>query len=250
VTADLRDGDRPWRWIACLAVAAAAHVGAAAGALHFVDHVQPPPPAEALAMIDLAPLPAPPPPEPPPPTMSQLAPPPPPPPPPEVAPDPPPELDLPVVELAFQPVVAVPKPPPKPRPKPPQPIEPVQREPEPEPMPAKPLPTPVVSAPAPPPPAAAPPPSFQSLLVAHLQRHKRYPRTAQQRRQQGVVQLRFTMDREGHVLKHALANSSGIPALDEEVLAMIERAQPLPPIPPEMPSDRLEFVVPIQFVLR
>jgi periplasmic protein TonB len=120
----------------------------------------------------------------------------------------------------------------------------------PDPAPPVPPPQPVAATPAPQLPAAGPPPSFQSLLVAHLQRHKHYPRAAQARRQQGVAQLRFVMDRQGHVLKRALASSSGVAVLDEEVLAMIERAQPLPPIPPDLPDDRMEFVVPIQFMLR
>jgi protein TonB len=61
---------------------------------------------------------------------------------------------------------------------------------------------------------------------------------------------RFAMDREGHVLAHRLERGSGADLLDEEVLAMIERAQQLPAVPPEVAGDRLEFVVPIQFVLR
>lgn len=37
--------------------------------------------------------------------------------------------------------------------------------------------------------------------------------------------------------------------LDEEVEAMIRRAAPLPAAPAEVQDARLEFVVPVQFVL-
>src|SRR3546814_18962005 len=51
--------------------------------------------------------------------------------------------------------------------------------------------------------------TWRSLLLAHLERHKRYPRRARWRRQEGVVHLRFAMDREGHVLAAQIARSSG-----------------------------------------
>ena len=92
--------------------------------------------------------------------------------------------------------------------------------------------------------------SWRDLLVAHLQRHKRYPAGAQSRGDQGTVLLSFSMDRNGHVLSRSLARSSGVPELDQEVLAMIQRAQPLPPFPPAMPQPRMTLTVPIRFTPR
>jgi protein TonB len=40
------------------------------------------------------------------------------------------------------------------------------------------------------------------------------------------------MDRSGKVLSYARARSAGFDMLDEEVLAMIRRAQPLPALSP------------------
>jgi periplasmic protein TonB len=91
---------------------------------------------------------------------------------------------------------------------------------------------------------------FQRQLMAQLDRAKRYPPAAQQRRAQGVAYLRFTMDRSGKVLATVLERSSGHEDLDAEVLALIKRADPLPAFPPEMAQDRLELVVPVQFSLR
>jgi len=83
-----------------------------------------------------------------------------------------------------------------------------------------------------------------------LSQHKRYPREAQEQRQQGTARLRFVLDRYGRVLSYSLARSSGFAALDEEVVALIQRAQPLPAPPPELSGTRFELVAPVEFSLR
>jgi periplasmic protein TonB len=91
---------------------------------------------------------------------------------------------------------------------------------------------------------------YASILQAWLEDHKEYPRRARSRRQEGVVMLYFVMDRSGHVLEYRIDRSSGYDLLDREVEQMIQRAQPLPPLPDEMTQARLELVVPVQFQLR
>ncbi|MGA8693693.1 MAG: energy transducer TonB [Xanthobacteraceae bacterium] len=93
-------------------------------------------------------------------------------------------------------------------------------------------------------------PSWQTALVRHLQQYKRYPSDAQSRGEEGVVQLSFTVDRTGHVLNREIARSSGHRELDNEVMSMIERAQPLPPFPASMPQAKLDLTVPIRFSLQ
>ncbi|MGC1777229.1 MAG: TonB family protein [Xanthobacteraceae bacterium] len=93
-------------------------------------------------------------------------------------------------------------------------------------------------------------PAWQTTLVRHLEQYKRYPSDAQDRGEEGVVLLGFTVDRTGHVLAHRIVRSSGHPALDDEVMSMIERAQPLPPFPQTMTEDELALTVPIRFSLR
>ena len=93
-------------------------------------------------------------------------------------------------------------------------------------------------------------PSWQSLLVRHLQRYKNYPGAARARDEQGVVLLSFTVDRDGHVLSQHIIKGSGHPDLDAEVLSMIERAQPLPAFPRAMTQEQLTLTVPIRFSLR
>ncbi len=72
---------------------------------------------------------------------------------------------------------------------------------------------------------------------------------AQEQHQQGVAQLRFTLDRQGRVLFFKLDKSSGFSLLDDEVVALIQRAAPLPAPPPEIAADRIEVLVPVSFSL-
>lgn len=83
--------------------------------------------------------------------------------------------------------------------------------------------------------------NWNSQIEAHLARFRRSPT------KQGLVILAFVIDRQGHVLADTLNKSSGSEALDQEALAMVRRADPFPPPPPEVPGARLGFTVPIRF---
>jgi periplasmic protein TonB len=89
--------------------------------------------------------------------------------------------------------------------------------------------------------------AWESSVIGHLQRYRRYPSEALARREEGVVLLRFSVDRNGHVLARSIARSSGYADLDKEVMDMIVRAEPLPQFPANMPQARLVLTVPIRF---
>jgi protein TonB len=55
------------------------------------------------------------------------------------------------------------------------------------------------------------------------------------------------MDRAGRVLEFRIVESSGYKLLDEEVVAMIERASPLPTPPAAMAGERFNYTVPVWF---
>ncbi|OOV24618.1 hypothetical protein BV61_07385 [Candidatus Synechococcus spongiarum LMB bulk15M] len=85
-----------------------------------------------------------------------------------------------------------------------------------------------------------------------LNRHKRYPRRAEYRGDEGTVLITFVVNRHGEVLSSALKRSSGNPLLDKEALALIQRAQPLPVFPDDLAEveDSITVIVPISFQLR
>jgi periplasmic protein TonB len=249
------DGPDLTRWGLAAAIVLAAHVGLATAYLTLRSHQSQGSPEVPAIIIDLAPLPVAP-------TVQQQ----------DITPGPetpPPEPDasappkpepLPIVEPTptVPPLVALPEPKPETRTEP-KPIEkPPERVREDKPKPVLQTAPPRARqvAPAPGGPklgtnsANAVPPSWISLLMAHLHRHKRYPGAAREQGAQGIVMLNFTMDRNGHVLSRRIVKSSGSSALDQEVLTMIQRAQPLPRFSPDMTGSSRTFTVPIAFSLR
>ena len=95
--------------------------------------------------------------------------------------------------------------------------------------------------------ASTSPARWQSRLMAHLERRKRYPSAARSRGEQGTVHVRFSIDGGGNVLSVTLARSSGFPDLDNEVLSLVRRVSPVPPPPP---GSATSITVPIRFSVR
>jgi periplasmic protein TonB len=104
------------------------------------------------------------------------------------------------------------------------------------------------------PPAAAPSVAvvhrWETELVAHIEHFKRYPPKARARGDQGLARVAFTVDRDGWVRETRIVQSSGSSELDEEALAMLTRAQPLPRPPNHATVDELSFVIPVRFNIR
>lgn len=234
-----------WRhWTASTALVGLLHVGLLSSvALRPPSTPPAPPPAIAIDLAPLPPLQPAPQVEPPQPPMPQPA------------------------ETSPRPRTPSPRPPVKPQAAKPSaaPILPLPRTAEATPAPQEtdaPPPEPVASPPPPAVTSAQPslPPSnaarlsliasWQRGLLQHLQSRKHYPRAAQSRRQEGIAVIRFVLDRQGSLLAARLERSSGFEILDEEALDLLHRAQPLPPPPPDVTSDRIELAIPIEFLLK
>lgn len=91
--------------------------------------------------------------------------------------------------------------------------------------------------------------AYGARVRAHLEAHKIYPRGARRLRQTGVVTVRFVIDREGRVISSRIVSGSGVPALDEEAMAMLTRASPVPRPPAGVPGARIEMRTPVEFSL-
>ncbi|MGE8405952.1 MAG: energy transducer TonB [Pseudomonas sp.] len=199
----------------------------------------------AAMMIEMAPMPEPAPP-----------------PPPKVTPPPQPpapveEPPLPKLVEAPKPKIAIPKPAkPKAKPQPPKPEQ--KEEPKEKPVEQEVTDTPPSNAPAQKSAAPAPSiasnsnalPSWQSDLLRHLGKYKRYPEDARRRGLQGINRLRFVVDGEGKILSYSLAGGSGSAALDRATLEMIRKAGPVPPPPKELLNNgSIEVVAPFVYSL-
>ena len=242
------------RWSLAALVVLAAHIGLMATYILFRNMDTQGSPVAPAVLIDLAPMPVAP-------AVQEqdLAPGPetPPPEPDVVEPTPPEPVIEPITEE--KPVVALPEPEPKPevKPEPPKPVEkppekiekkkPVVRTAPPKAVQrATAAATPNVGDPN----ASSAIASWRSMVVAQLQRNKRYPGGAEARREQGVVTLAFTLNRNGQVLARHIARSSGNSELDAEVMSMVQRAQPFPSFPTAMTQASVNLSVPIRFSLR
>jgi protein TonB len=87
--------------------------------------------------------------------------------------------------------------------------------------------------------------TWQKELVAHFDRHKRYPAGHAAKATEIVVS--FELDRTGHILSSSVARSSGDPAFDEAALAMLKRSDPVPAPPPLVADEGLAFTLPVVF---
>ncbi|WP_219114812.1 energy transducer TonB [Janthinobacterium sp. UMAB-56] len=98
--------------------------------------------------------------------------------------------------------------------------------------------------------ASAAPANWQSRVLAHLARFKRYPGDARQRKRAGAAWVRFQLDRDGQLLAAELITSSGTVLLDREALQVLERAQPLP-VPPDsvLHQGTVTVTLPVSFKL-
>jgi protein TonB len=91
--------------------------------------------------------------------------------------------------------------------------------------------------------------AWMGQLSALLERNKRYPKEALSRREQGVAQVYFSLDRQGRVIDSRIVHSSGSAALDAEALAMLQRAQPFPIWPAgQSAPDHLDLTLPVRFI--
>lgn len=91
---------------------------------------------------------------------------------------------------------------------------------------------------------------WEGLVLAALERKKRYPAGAQWRGQEDTVQLKIVIDRAGKVLEAHVLQSKHFRVLDTEAEELARRASPLPAPPDSVPGDTIELVVPIEFFIR
>lgn len=80
--------------------------------------------------------------------------------------------------------------------------------------------------------------SYYNRLWEHVHEHWTIPPSLQGRDYTVIVSV--AIDRGGRVLKSWVEESSGSDPFDQSALRALQRAQPLPPVPDEVPDDTLE----------
>ena len=90
--------------------------------------------------------------------------------------------------------------------------------------------------------------TWQKELIAHLDKHKRYPASRSQKSAEIVIG--FALDRMGHVLSTSIVKGSGDAAFDEAALAMVRKSDPVPQPPPVVADEGLSFTLPVIFRIK
>ncbi len=90
--------------------------------------------------------------------------------------------------------------------------------------------------------------TWQRELLAHFDKHKKYPSDRSQKAAQ--ILLSLVLDRMGRVLSVGIVESSGDEAFDEAARSMVKRANPVPAPPPLVADEGLSFTLPVVFRLR
>jgi len=91
--------------------------------------------------------------------------------------------------------------------------------------------------------------SYEQLIVSHLERHKEYPRRAVRRNLEGQAMLYLRVAPDGSLKFSQLQSSTGVSILDEEIVAMVRRANPFPKAPQGIHRE-IELSIPIAFELK
>lgn len=93
--------------------------------------------------------------------------------------------------------------------------------------------------------------TWESLVMAEIERHKRYPASARWARQEDIVSVRVVVHADGSIGATRIVASQGFDALDNEVLQTLRRAGRLPPPPGDaLANGVVTLTIPIQFVLK
>jgi len=86
---------------------------------------------------------------------------------------------------------------------------------------------------------------WEQQISAYFELHKRYPKV--EKTKAAKVKVSLVLNRLGHVVSLAIAESSGDPLFDEAALDMIRRSDPVPRPPAALTDDTFSYNLPVDF---
>ena len=91
---------------------------------------------------------------------------------------------------------------------------------------------------------------YRARIRGLIEQHKEYPVTARRGRMEGLVSVRFVLNRTGVLRQAEISRSSGRGILDRAALQAVEAVGKFPPVPEDMQGKDFSFDVPVRFMLR
>lgn len=90
---------------------------------------------------------------------------------------------------------------------------------------------------------------YQDMIKQRIEEARQYPAWAEERKLEGIVQLRFSIYSNGQLGTIHILHPSGYNILDQSALKTIKKASPFPPIPKEIDGDSVNIEVSIVYLL-
>ncbi len=91
--------------------------------------------------------------------------------------------------------------------------------------------------------------AYEQVLAAWLDRHKYYPSTLRRRGIEGDGKLQIRITRTGDVIDVKILKAFSHPSLTSIAEDWVKRAEPFPPVPPQISGESYVFAVPVVFRL-
>lgn len=91
---------------------------------------------------------------------------------------------------------------------------------------------------------------YLAALVKAIERHRFYPRMSRRLNEEGTVEVRFVVQRNGRLTDITVERSSGSQRLDEAALQTLGKTTPFAPLPAALEREQLSLTVPIVYRLQ
>ncbi len=90
---------------------------------------------------------------------------------------------------------------------------------------------------------------YEQMISFWIQRYKVYPQEARRQNMHGRGVIRIRINRQGTIVYRIIEQRTGYDMLDKAMLEMVQRANPVPPVPANYPrsGELLEFLVPVSY---
>ena len=82
---------------------------------------------------------------------------------------------------------------------------------------------------------------YDAILRAHLMKSKRYPRSLKMKRKEGTVEVAFTINQKGELLKTKIVKRTGDKAFNQAIKRLFKRAKPFPRPPADVNWTTREY---------
>jgi TonB family protein len=92
---------------------------------------------------------------------------------------------------------------------------------------------------------------YRATIRLMIDKQKEYPYQARRQDQEGTVEIRFVLSRQGQLAgEPVLDKRSRYRLLNTAAIEAVKKAVPYPPFPPEFPEEEMSFSVTLAFSLR